>query len=65
MKICNSYNIPCPWALVINPELPCYVPNQKSCDEWRKKYKKAISDAMSFEKTKGLEEELLDGKKRF
>lgn len=65
MNTCENYNIPCLWALVVNPELPCYVPDQNSCDEWRKRYKETMGDAMSSERTKGLEEEFLDGKKRF
>jgi hypothetical protein len=40
MNRCKSYIIGCPYALVTWDELPCCVPNQKACDEWRKKYEK-------------------------
>lgn len=38
-KICQNYNIPCPYALEVWSELPCFVPSQEACDKFRKMYK--------------------------
>ena len=39
-NICRNYFLPCPYALSgDDSQLPCCVPDQKSCDKYTQKYK--------------------------
>ncbi|MFC1678340.1 hypothetical protein ACFLZ9_01225 [Patescibacteria group bacterium] len=41
MNQCETFQIPCPWAISLdNASLPCFVPSQKDCDNWKEKVKR-------------------------
>lgn len=43
MNRCINYFIPCPFALVVNPELPCFG-TQEQCDIWVARIKRERPD---------------------
>jgi hypothetical protein len=56
-NICRNYFLPCPYALSgDDSQLPCCVPDQKSCDKYTQKYKTEAPE--DFKKLQGIKKEL-------
>ncbi|MFH0831672.1 MAG: hypothetical protein V1886_02290 [archaeon] len=58
MEKCNSYKIPCIYALSEPSPLPCFG-SQEQCIAWRAKYKTEVTDALPQEEISKLEVKLL------
>ena len=58
MNKCKNYLIPCPWALQVSDELPCFG-TPENCNMWLEKYKRELPEeyqkAMDIRKKSLLE----------